>query len=60
MFDILIKNGQVFDGSGTSAVNVDIGINGGKISKIGHLKDEQAKTEINAENRFVSPGFIDQ
>jgi N-acyl-D-amino-acid deacylase len=59
MFDILIKNGQVFDGSGISAIDVDIGIKEGKIAKIGHLKEETAKIEINAESRFVCPGFID-
>jgi len=59
MYDLLIKNGQVFDGSGISALNIDIGINQGKIIKLGHLKNETAKIEINAENRFVCPGFID-
>ena len=38
VFDILIKNGQVFDGSGISGLNIDIGINQGKIAKLGNLK----------------------
>jgi len=59
MFDLLIKNGKVFDGSGEAAKNVDIGIRNGKIVDIGDLKNEMAKTEINAEDRFVCPGFID-
>jgi len=59
MFDILIKNGKVFDGSGEDAKNVDIGIKNGKIVEFGDFKDEKAITEINAENRFVCPGFID-
>lgn len=59
MFDILIKNGNVFDGSGAAAKSVDIGIKNGKIVEIGNLKMEKAKTEINAENRYVCPGFID-
>ena len=59
MYDILIKNGKVFDGSGATAKNVDIGIKDGKIVKFGDLKNEMAKTEINAEGRFVCPGFID-
>jgi len=59
MYDILIKNGKVFDGSGAPATNVDIGIKDGKIVGLGNLKDEKAITEINAENRFVCPGFID-
>jgi len=59
MFDLLIKNGKVFDGSGQAAQSVDIGIRNGKIVDIGDLKNETAKTEINAEDRFVCPGFID-
>ncbi len=59
MFDFLIKNGKVFDGSGEAAKSVDIGIKNGKIVDLGDLKDETAKTEINAEDRFVCPGFID-
>ena len=59
MFDVLIKNGKVFDGSGADAKDIDIGIKDGKIVGFGNFKDEKAKTEINAENRFVCPGFID-
>ncbi|MDD3491770.1 MAG: amidohydrolase family protein [Candidatus Pacebacteria bacterium] len=59
VFDILIKNGQVFDGSGISGLNIDIGVNQGKIAKLGNLKNHTGKIEINAENRFVCPGFID-
>ncbi len=59
MFDLLIKNGKVFDGSGQAAQSVDIGIRNGKIVDIGNFKNETAKTEINAEDRFVCPGFID-
>lgn len=59
MYDILIKNGKVFDGSGAAAKNVDIGIKNGKIVSFGDFKNEKAITEINAENRFVCPGFID-
>jgi len=59
MYDILIKNGKVFDGSGATATNVDIAIKDGKIVGLGDFKDEQTTTEINADNRFVCPGFID-
>lgn len=59
MFDILIKNGEVFDGSEKSAQNIDVGIKKGKIVALGNFKNERAKIEINAENRFVCPGFID-
>jgi len=59
MYDILIKNGEIFDGTGAEAKKVDLAIKNGKIVAIGSLKNEKAKTEINAENRFITPGFID-
>ena len=59
MYDILIKNGKVFDGSGADGTNIDIGIKDGKIVALGNFKNEKATTEINAENKFVCPGFID-
>jgi N-acyl-D-amino-acid deacylase len=59
MYDILIKNGEILDGTGTEAKKADLAIKNGKIIAIGSLKDEKAKTEINAENRFIAPGFID-
>ena len=59
MYDILIKNGEIFDGTEAEAKKADLAIKNGKIVAIGSLKDEKAKTEINAENRFITPGFID-
>jgi len=59
MYDILIKNGKIFDGTGAEPKKTDLAIKNGKIVAIGSLKDEKAKTEINAENRFIAPGFID-
>jgi len=59
MYDILIKNGEIFDGTGAEAKKTNLAIKNGKIIAIGSLKDEKAKTEINAENRFIAPGFID-
>jgi len=59
MYDILIKNGEIFDGTGAEPKKTDLAIKNGKIVAIGSLKNEKAKTEINAENRFITPGFID-
>ena len=59
MFDLLIKNGQVIDGSGNPIKKMDVAINGDKIAGIGYFINEKAKKEINAENRFIVPGFID-
>lgn len=59
MFDIIIRNGQIYDGTENPWTKMDLGIKDGKITKIGDLSNESAKTEINAEGMAVSPGFID-
>ena len=59
MFDLIIKNGKLIDGSGNPWRYVDIGIIGDKIEKIGDLNSEFAKDVIDAKGKFVSPGFID-
>ena len=58
-YDIIITNGEVFDGSGSPSVFKDIGIVGNKIHKVGNLKSVEAKRHIDAEGLVVSPGFID-
>lgn len=58
-FDIIIKNGLVFDGSGGMPVQKDIGINGSAITAIDDLKNARARQIIDAANMAVSPGFID-
>lgn len=59
MFDLLIKNGVIVDGSGTPGYRADIGIQGEVISKIAPMIEESAKETIDAEGYIVSPGFID-
>jgi N-acyl-D-amino-acid deacylase len=59
MFDVLIKNGTVIDGTGEPMYRADIGINEEKISKIGQLQNEKGRVEIDADNLLVCPGFVD-
>ncbi|PLS17909.1 aminoacylase [Bacillus sp. M6-12] len=59
MFDVIIKNGQVFDGSGNPWTKLDIGIKDEKIASLGDLSQEQADQIIDASGMAVSPGFID-
>ncbi len=59
MMDIIIRNGVIIDGAGTEKFQADLGIKNSKIEKIGVLKNESAKEEINADGFFVCPGFID-
>lgn len=59
MYDIIIKNGTVIDGSGKPMFRGDVGIREGKIVHIGDLKNDHAETEIDATKKYVTPGFID-
>ncbi|CAN5808680.1 D-aminoacylase [soil metagenome] len=59
-FDVLIRNGDVIDGSrnGTRQ-RADVGIQGDRIAAIGDLQGSTAATEIDAAGNVVAPGFID-
>ena len=58
MYDLLIKNGLVYDGKGNEAYIADVAVKGEKISKIGEI-DEKAKKVIDAKGKIVTPGFVD-
>ena len=58
-YDLVIKNGLVVDGSGGARYRADVGVTGGKISKIGRILGEQAGETIDAEGHVVTPGFVD-
>lgn len=57
-FNLLIKGGQVVDGTGSPWFKKDIGISEGKIVSVGFIS-EKAEQTIDAEGMVVSPGFID-
>ncbi len=57
-YDVLIRNGQIIDGSGSPAFRGDIGIKADTIAAIGELKNAKGRTEIDAEGLTVAPGFI--
>jgi len=59
LFDVIIKNGRVVDGTGNPWFKTDVGIKGGKIQKIGIIDATEGETVISAEGLVVSPGFID-
>ncbi len=57
--EILIKNGTVIDGSGTSRVQRDVFIKDDSIREVGDFKNRNADLVIDAAGKFVVPGFID-
>jgi dihydroorotase/N-acyl-D-amino-acid deacylase len=58
-YDVVIKNGMVYDGSGNPPVQTDVAINKNKIVKVGDLSSAKAKRVIDASGLAVAPGFID-
>ena len=58
-YDVLITGGSVLNGEGTSAVQADVGIRGGRIAAIGDLGSAAAARRIDATGLTVAPGFID-
>jgi N-acyl-D-amino-acid deacylase len=59
VFDVLITNGLVVDGTGAPWFRADIGIIDDRIVEIGRLAGREAATRIDASNLIVAPGFID-
>lgn len=57
-YDVIIRNGTVYDGSRDSAVSADIGIRSDTIATIGDLGTASADKIIDAEEMAVAPGFI--
>ena len=57
MYDLLLKGGRIYDGSGMPSYNGDVGIKDGRIVEIGRLNG--AKRTLNVDGLAVSPGFID-
>jgi dihydroorotase/N-acyl-D-amino-acid deacylase len=58
-FDLVIRGGDVFDGSGTPARRADVGIRGDSIAQIGDLAAADAARTVDARGLAVAPGFID-
>ena len=56
--DIVIRNGTLVDGSGAAPVSADLAISDGRITEIGDVSGK-GKLEIDARDRLVTPGFVD-
>jgi N-acyl-D-aspartate/D-glutamate deacylase len=57
-FDVIIKGGTVYDGSGGEGQHLDLAIRGDRIAGLGDFKTAKAKTVIDATGLAVAPGFI--
>ena len=58
MYDLIIRNGTVIDGTGNDRFVADVAITNGKITKIGEIEGT-ATEEINAQGKIVAPGWVD-
>ena len=59
IFDLLIRNASIVDGTGAPRFNGDIGILGDRIVRIGDLSSLRGELEIDLAGRIAAPGFID-
>ncbi len=57
-FDVIVRGGTVYDGSGAPGVRTDVAIKGEKIVALGDFSSATAKQVINADGMAVAPGFI--
>ena len=57
-YDVIIRGGTVYDGTGAQGARVDIGIRGDSIAAIGDLSGATGRTTVDAANLAVAPGFI--
>jgi N-acyl-D-aspartate/D-glutamate deacylase len=58
MHDIVIRNGDVVDGTGSAPRRADVAVDGDRITGVGDVA-ARGRREIDAESRLVTPGFID-
>jgi len=58
MYDLIVRNGTVIDGSGNPRFDADVAVLDGKIVKVGEVTGG-AKKEIDAQGKLVTPGWVD-
>ncbi|MEB0041473.1 MULTISPECIES: D-aminoacylase [unclassified Pseudomonas] len=59
LYDLLIRNALIIDGSNRPAYPADVAVHQGRIQRIGKLDDVSASEEVDAKGRVLAPGFID-
>lgn len=58
-FQLIVRGGEVVDGTGAGPVPADLAVAGGRIVAIGRLDGASAPAELNASGRYLLPGLID-
>jgi len=57
-FDVILRHGTIYDGTGLKPYRADVGIRNGYIAEIGDLSQRQGKVDLELRDLFVAPGFI--
>ncbi|HEV3467947.1 MAG TPA: D-aminoacylase [Pyrinomonadaceae bacterium] len=57
-FDVIIRGGTVYDGTGAEGVRADVGLRGDRVAAVGDLSAARAKATVEAAGLAVAPGFI--
>jgi N-acyl-D-amino-acid deacylase len=57
-YDVIIRNGTIYDGSGSPGYRGDVAIQEDRIAAVGDVGNAEAKTEIDATGLTISPGFV--
>ncbi|HVK05382.1 MAG TPA: D-aminoacylase [Armatimonadaceae bacterium] len=58
-FDLVLRGGTVYDGTGASPVRADVGISGDRVAAVGDLSGARAGRVLDVRGKAVAPGFID-
>ena len=58
-YDLVITNARVVDGSGNPWFRADVGVKGGRITRVGRIAASEGARVIDARGRILAPGFID-
>jgi N-acyl-D-amino-acid deacylase len=57
-YDIIVRDGMIYDGSGNKPVRGDLAVNADTIAALGDLHNKQGRREIDAHGMAVTPGFV--
>src|SRR5579863_3843674 len=57
-YDVIVRGGTVYDGSGSPGKNADVAIRGDRIAEVGNLGAARGKVEIDGRGLAVAPGFV--